>query len=155
MDCSPPAPLSLGILQARILEWIAMPSSRGIFPAQGLNPGLPHCRWILYLLSHQEAPLPWVNFQWWLIRLNWKGKQTYHQKCLDPVSAICDHHTLVVWPTLTSWEHYRSASDIGNNSIFNCQKLSFLRFLFFSESNFISTVNVRSASIIHEHLLNL
>ena len=73
-----PAPLSMGILQAKILEWIALPSSRGIFPAQGLNPGLPHCRWILYLLSHQEAPLPWINFQLWLIRLNWKGKQTYH-----------------------------------------------------------------------------
>ena len=24
-----------------------------IFPTQGLNPGLPHCRWIVYHLSHQ------------------------------------------------------------------------------------------------------
>ena len=24
---------------------------QGIFPNQGLNPGLPHCRWILYQLS--------------------------------------------------------------------------------------------------------
>jgi len=29
MDCSRQAPLSMGILQARILEWVAMPSSRG------------------------------------------------------------------------------------------------------------------------------
>ena len=29
MDCSPQTPLSLGILQARILKWVAMPSSRG------------------------------------------------------------------------------------------------------------------------------
>ena len=28
---------------------------QGIFPTQGLNPGLPHCRWILYQLSHREA----------------------------------------------------------------------------------------------------
>ena len=28
---------------------------QGIFPTQGLNPGLLHCRWILYQLSHQEA----------------------------------------------------------------------------------------------------
>ena len=28
-----------GILQARILEWVAFPFSRGIFPTQGLNPG--------------------------------------------------------------------------------------------------------------------
>ena len=26
---------------------------QGIFPTQGSNPGLPHCRWILYYLSHQ------------------------------------------------------------------------------------------------------
>ena len=25
---------------------------QGIFPTQGLNLGLPHCRWILYHLSH-------------------------------------------------------------------------------------------------------
>ena len=29
---------------------------QGIFPAQGLNPGLPHCRQILYHLSHQGSP---------------------------------------------------------------------------------------------------
>ena len=28
----------------------------GIFPTQGLNPGLPHLRQILYQLSHQESP---------------------------------------------------------------------------------------------------
>ena len=29
---------------------------QGIFPTQGSNLGLPHCRWILYGLSHQERP---------------------------------------------------------------------------------------------------
>ena len=29
---------------------------QGIFPTQGLNPGLPHCKWILYQLSHQVSP---------------------------------------------------------------------------------------------------
>ena len=29
---------------------------QGIFPAQGLNPGLPHCRQILYQQSHQGSP---------------------------------------------------------------------------------------------------
>ena len=32
MDCSPPGPSVHGILQARILEWVAMPSSRGSSP---------------------------------------------------------------------------------------------------------------------------
>ena len=31
-DCSPPGSSVLGILQARTLEWVAMPSSRGISP---------------------------------------------------------------------------------------------------------------------------
>ena len=29
---------------------------QGIFPIQGSNPGLPHCRWILYRLRHQGSP---------------------------------------------------------------------------------------------------
>ena len=29
MDCSPPGSSAHGILQARILEWVAMPSSKG------------------------------------------------------------------------------------------------------------------------------
>ena len=28
---------------------------QGIFPTQGSNPGLLHCRQTLYLLSHQEV----------------------------------------------------------------------------------------------------
>ena len=43
-----------GILQARILEWVAFPST-GDLPTQVLNTGLPHCRWILHQLSHKVA----------------------------------------------------------------------------------------------------
>ena len=35
MDCSPPGSSVHGILQARILEWVAMPSSRDLS-----NPGI-------------------------------------------------------------------------------------------------------------------
>ena len=45
-----------GIIQARILEWAAIPSPR-IFPAQGLNPSLRHCRKILSHLRMSE----WMN----------------------------------------------------------------------------------------------
>ena len=51
MDRSPP-PFSIhGILQARILEWVAMPSSRGSSQPQGSNPCLlPLLHWqqVLY-----------------------------------------------------------------------------------------------------------
>ena len=49
MDCSPPGSSVHGILQARILEWVAMPSSRGIFLTL-------HCRQILCSWATGEAP---------------------------------------------------------------------------------------------------
>ena len=45
-----------GIFQARILEWIAISFSRGIFPTQESNLGLLHCRQILYWLSYKGSP---------------------------------------------------------------------------------------------------
>ena len=38
------------------------PLFQGIFPTQGLNPGVLHCWQILYCLSHQETPHPYVNY---------------------------------------------------------------------------------------------
>ena len=37
---------------------------QGIFPTQGSNPGLPHCRLILHQLNHQGSPriLEWVAY---------------------------------------------------------------------------------------------
>ena len=53
MDCSPPSDFSVhGVLQARVLEWVAIPFSRRIFPTQGLNPHL------LCLLHWQAGSLP-------------------------------------------------------------------------------------------------
>ena len=54
--CDPMVYTVHGMLQSRILEWVAFPFSRGVFPTQGSNPGLPHCRQILYQLSHQGSP---------------------------------------------------------------------------------------------------
>ena len=54
VDCSPPGSSVHGILQARILEWVAIPSSRGSsqFWDQTRRQNL-HCWQILYCLSHQ------------------------------------------------------------------------------------------------------
>ena len=43
MDCSLPSSSVHGISQARILKWVTI-SLQCIFPNQGLNPGLLHCR---------------------------------------------------------------------------------------------------------------
>ena len=47
MDCSPPGSSVRGILLARILERVAVPSSGGIFPTQGSN--------LLFLMSQALA----------------------------------------------------------------------------------------------------
>ena len=59
MDCSPPGSSIHGILLARVLEWVTMPFSRGIFLTQGSNPDLLcllGCSWVLYHLCHLGCP---------------------------------------------------------------------------------------------------
>ena len=50
VECSLPSSSLHGTLEARIPEWVVMPSSRGS------NPGLLNCKWILYCLNHQGKP---------------------------------------------------------------------------------------------------
>ena len=71
MDCSLPGSSVYRLLQARILEWIAMPSSRRIFLTQGLN---------LHLLHF----LPWQTGS---LLLALRGKlQCYRGHILKPAS---------------------------------------------------------------------
>ena len=53
-----------GTLQARILEWVAIPFSRESFQPRDRTQVLPHYRMILYPLSHRGSPgiLKWVRF---------------------------------------------------------------------------------------------
>ena len=50
------APLSMGHTRA-----VRQTLLQGIFPNQGSNPGLPHCRRILYHLSRQGSPLALIH----------------------------------------------------------------------------------------------
>ena len=66
---------------------------QGIFPTQGLNPGLPHCRWILHQLSHKgnSRILEWVAYlfskgylpnqesNWGLLHCRWVLHQLSYQ----------------------------------------------------------------------------
>ena len=45
---------------------------QGIFPTQGLNPGLPHCRGILYQLSHPGSPPYWKD-HWQIHKVGERG----------------------------------------------------------------------------------
>ena len=52
MDCSPPGSSVHGDSPGKNTGVGCHDLLQGIFPTEGSNPGLPHCRWILYHLSH-------------------------------------------------------------------------------------------------------
>ena len=53
VDCNPPGSPVHGYSPVRKTGVGCHALLQGIFPAQGSNSDLPHCRWILYCLSHQ------------------------------------------------------------------------------------------------------
>ena len=55
VDCSPPGFSVDGGSPGKNAGVGCHALFQGIFPTQGLNLGLPHCRWILYHLSHQGS----------------------------------------------------------------------------------------------------
>ena len=67
------------ILQARILEWVAFPFSRGSSHPRDRtrrsNKGLLYCRWILYQLSTRESPMDMSSSKPWEIL---KDKEAWH-----------------------------------------------------------------------------
>ena len=56
MDCSLPGAFVHGDSPGKNAGVGSHALLQGIFPTQGLIPGLSHCRWILYHLSHQGSP---------------------------------------------------------------------------------------------------
>jgi len=63
MDCTLQAPVFMGILQARILEWVAMPSSREL-PDPGIestSPVVPALQVNSLPLSHQGSPRSYIK----------------------------------------------------------------------------------------------
>ena len=55
MDCSPPGSSVHGDSLGKNNGVGCHALLQGIFPTQGLNPGLPHCRRILYQMSYQGS----------------------------------------------------------------------------------------------------
>ena len=70
VDCSPPGSSAHGILQARILEWVAMPSSRGSSKPRDL--------------SHVSYVSCNGRWKWHLVGLCWIN--SYFTNC---ISSVC------------------------------------------------------------------
>ena len=104
MDCSPPGFSVHEIILARILVWVAIPFSRGIFPTQGSNPSLLQLlHWQVHSLplSHLKAlcpcPLHAISWLWALVQAflgpSRLGLTSVYQSAN---AAITKYHRLVV-----------------------------------------------------------
>ena len=68
MDCSLPGSSVHGVLQARILEWVSMPSSRGSsWPRDRTCVSYLSCvgRWVLYYWRHLRSHFIYTSGIWW------------------------------------------------------------------------------------------
>ena len=87
MDCSPPGSSVHGILQARILEWVAMPSSKGSsWPRNRSHISYLSCigRWVLYHWATWESLICWLHSKC----SSHLGCSFYWCLCLGPASAV-------------------------------------------------------------------
>ena len=98
---------------------------QGIFPTQRLNPGLPHCRQILYQLSHKGSPriLEWVAYPFssgssqprnrtrvsciagWFFT-NWAIREALYQQCIYVNPNLPIHLTTLLSPLASMFVLY-------------------------------------------------
>ena len=76
MDCRPPGSSVPGDFPGKNTGVGCHGLLQGFFPTQGSNPGLPHCRRVLYHLSHQGS------------RLNHKTLPQSYTGCDQPPSLL-------------------------------------------------------------------
>ena len=132
MDCSPPGSSVHGILQARILEWIAFPS--GDLPNPGIEPRSPALQ-VDSLLSEPPGKL-WISPHWHLKELQF-----------------------LWWPSwlLAGGEHYhlRLVASQYKPTTYRFIGSFWLFCLFFLGTNFIvSFLFLGSSIIFDEHLFS-
>ena len=78
MDCSLPGFYVHGLLQARVVEWVAMPSSRGIFPTLGSNLRLLHfLHWQMGYLQLAPPGKPPITQNTWFKPVDPEQKDMY------------------------------------------------------------------------------
>ena len=90
MNCSPPGSSVYGDSPSKNTGVGCHPLLQGIFPTQGSNPGLPHCRWILYCLSHQGSPSRiLLTLRYLITSLKAGMKRIFHTKT-NPSYSNCN-----------------------------------------------------------------
>ena len=95
MDCSPPGSSVHGILQARILEWVAISFLQGNFPTQGLNMCLLHWQVDSLPLSHLGSLYLCHNF---FLKELWMK----HQSC-SILMKLLGRYIYVFFKKIDAW----------------------------------------------------
>ena len=76
---------------------------QGIFSVQGLNPGLPHCRWIHYQLIHAGSPVSNMHHLFFSCSIHMPSNENIY------------FSTLLIWPGMwLLWEILYSRNDSNN-----------------------------------------
>ena len=89
MDCSPPGPSVNGILQARILEWVAIPFFRNL-PDPGIEPGSSALQADSLPSEPPRKPgYPNVIYGLWVIMMC-QHRFIDCNKCTTAVQDVCD-----------------------------------------------------------------
>ena len=94
---------------------------QGIFPTQGSNPGLPHCRQVPYQLSHKGSPriLEWVAYLF--------SSRSFWPKICTRASCITDRFftnwAMRAWCRKSIWQnlttiHYKNCQKTNHKSEF-------------------------------------
>ena len=94
MDCSPPGSSVHGIVQARLVEWVAISFSRGIFPTQDV-PWPPALQADSLLCELQGSPIYQYCFINYSERRSWHPVPSLHGKYMGKQLKECQ--TLFFW----------------------------------------------------------
>ena len=91
-----------------------------IFPTQGWNPGLPHCRWILSQLSHKGSPsiLEWVAYPFSSRSSrprNWAGVSCISGRLLP--AELSGHQWLISSRKCWAEKHGQGRNELGVISV--------------------------------------
>ena len=105
MNCSPPGSSVHGNSPGKNIGVGCQALLQAILPSQGLNPGLPHCRWILYHLRHQGSQT--ATYKSTSDSLWPHGLQHARFPCPSPTPGACSNSGLSSW-----WCHLSISSTV-------------------------------------------
>ena len=115
MDYSPPGSSVCGDSPGKTTGVCCHALLLGIFLTQGWNPDIPHCRWILYQLSHQGSEVKWTPLSCvWFFATPWT---VAHQA---PLSVGILPARILEWVAISFFRGFSQPKDRTHVSYISC-----------------------------------